>query len=107
MYNNKISICTLLIIILTSCPALADKGGVGEGGGFWDGGGSWKGPVENIPGNLEVPGRDWQQPLPPVIISPPQNLQPLPEQIKRDYNQLQREQKQQFQQNWKRIKKFK
>lgn len=94
MNNNKLSIWTLLIVILTSCPVLADKGGVGNGSG------SWQGQVESIPDN---PGRDWQQ-LPGNTKR--QELQPLPEQMKRDYNQLQREQKQQFQQNWKKIKKI-
>lgn len=107
MYNNKLSICTLLVIILTSCPALADKGGGGNGGGSWGGGGSWQGPMESIPGNVLPQGQSLQQYIPPNKNILRQELQPQTEQIKRDYNQLQREQKQQFQQNWKTIKKIK
>lgn len=101
MFNRKLSIWTLLVVILTSCPVLADKGGVGNGGG------NLEGPVENIPENLGIPGRGLQQNILPNENIRRQELQPIPEQIKRDYNQLQREQKQQFQQNWKTIKKVK
>lgn len=107
MDSNKLSIFTLLVIILTSYPALADKGGGGNGGGSWGGGGSWQEPVENIPGNVLAPGHGLQQYVQPSENIPRQELQPKTEQIKRDYNQLQREQKQQFQQNWKTIKKIK
>lgn len=100
MYN-KLSILTLLIVISTSCPVLADKGGEGNGGG------SWHGSVESLPENFGIPERGWQQQLPSNENNQRQELQPLPEQIKRDYNQLQREQKQQFQQGWKKIKKLK
>lgn len=99
MKDDKLRIWTLLVVILTSCPALADKGGMGNWGGSWQGGGSWQVPVENIPKNFAAPvkGGQWN------ILR--QELQPIPQQIKRDYNQFQREQRQLFQQNWKRIKK--
>lgn len=110
MFNKKISIWIFLAVIITSCPVFADIGGFGNGGGPWQGGGSWGGgswerPMENIPQNLGVPGPGSQQVVPPVQNIERPQLQPQPEQIKRDYNQIQREQRQQFQQNWKKIKK--
>lgn len=100
MFNKKlIIIWTLLVVILFSCPVLADRGGVGNGGG------SWQESVENIPGNFGIPGQSLQQNFLQRENDQRQDLQPLPEQIKRNYNQIQREQKQQFQQYWKRIKK--
>lgn len=105
MFNKKRSIGIFLAVILTSCPVLADRGGFGNGGGPWEGGGSWGRPIENIPENIEVPGPRWQQVVPPVQNIERQQLQPATEQIKRDYNQIQREERQQFQQNWKKIKK--
>lgn len=101
MFNKKLNIWIFLVVILTSCPVLADRGGVGNGGG------PLEGPVENIPENFGIPGRGWQQHLPLRENDQRQDLQPLPEQIKRNYNQLQRERRQQFQQNWKRLKKLK
>lgn len=106
MFDKKLTSLAFLIVILISSPVLADRGGIGngswQGGGSWEGGGRpWQVP-EGIPPNFAVP-------IPgnvlPNVNNQRQELQPLPEQIKRNYNQLQREQRQQFQQNWKRIKK--
>lgn len=99
MFNKKLPILAFLIIILTSNSTMADRGGVGNGE-------SWHGGGEGVQENFGFPpGREVQQNLLPRPNNERQELQLLPEQIKRNYNQVQREQRQQFQQYWKRIKK--
>lgn len=98
MFDRKLTILAFLVVILTSYPAIADKGGFGNGG-------SWQGGEGEIRENFGVPGRDFQQVIPPRVNDERQENQPQQEQIKRNYNQYLREQRQQFQQNWKRIKK--
>lgn len=114
MFNKKRSICIFLAVTLTSCPVLADRGGFGNGGGPWggsdpwQGGAPWHGSEQGTPENFGTPpGQIIRQTVPPVQIEniQRQELQPATEQIKRDYNQIQREERQQFQQNWKKIKK--
>lgn len=106
MFTKKLTIL-ISLIILTSCPVLADRGGFGggswQGGGSWEGGRPWQGP-EVIPPNFAVPIQEMPENVLPRENNQRQNLQPLSEQIKRNYNQLQREQRQQFHQNWKRVK---
>lgn len=94
MFNKKLATLTLLTLAFTTSSALADKGGFGNGG---QGG-------QDIRENIVPPGQIIQPNLNPNNIQR-QELQPMPQQIKRDYNQIQREQRQQFQQNWKKIKK--
>lgn len=95
MFDKKLTILTLLTLAFTTCTAYADKGGFENGG---------QGVGQDIRENIIPPGQIIQPNLNPNNIQR-QELQPLPQQIKRDYNQIQREQKQQFQQNWKKIKK--
>lgn len=98
MFNKRLTILAFLVVILTSCPVLADKGGFGNGG-FGQGG---QGEIQE---NFGIPGRGFQQVVPPRVNDERQNLQPQQEQTKRNYNQFLRKQRQQFQQNWKNIKK--
>lgn len=97
MFNKKLTILTLLAFTLTTCSALADKGGFGNGG---QGQGQEEG--QEIRENFGTPGQGWHQ---NIQNDQRQDRQPLPEQIKRDYNQVQRQQRQLFQKNWKKIKK--
>lgn len=99
MFNKKLTILILLTFTLTTCSALADKGGFGNGGQ-----GEGQGEGQEIRENFGIPGPGWQKNF---QNDQRQELQPLPEQIKRDYNQIQREQRQLFQRNWKKIKKIK
>lgn len=64
MFNKKI-IALAFMLMLTSYPAIADRGGRGNGGAD-------QGGIEGLPGNFGIPpGQIIRQTVPPITPIPP------------------------------------